>query len=440
MWQYDVDADSVLEDSERLYVCYDGPADGWNGWRAATYWDDGDPKEQFVHHAAGQRGFGGSSYIDSVILRDRDDTSGWASSSDGVLEERVYHIQNWRADVVAIIASDAELLEYVRYSSYGVATSYPKGDYDLDGDVDSADTTALGNFIAGAGGWNLDFNRDGNTDGDDVTEHTTYRTGYTGGTGGRGVLSRSALRNRMGYAGYHFDDTLSAYHVRHRVYFPEIGRWSRRDPAGYVDGMGLYNYVRLSPVNTHDSLGLVTSCAQCESDVTTCLGHNSIVIQRIKELTKAGCAYTFSCRNDKECSAPGKYGYTQKDKVSICCSRMTTGMVTCETLAHELYHVLQNCQNPGGDGNDHGSGQNLGQWICEERDAIFFSGSCCTFGHWRRAGYPPRTTPYKSFEECIQDMTKTSSCPACPSDEFEHKYRDCPSHPNPASVCGANQV
>jgi len=31
-----------------------------------------------------------------------------------VLEERVYYIQNWRADVVALIASDAELLEYVR--------------------------------------------------------------------------------------------------------------------------------------------------------------------------------------------------------------------------------------------------------------------------------------------------------------------------------------
>lgn len=228
----------------------------------ATYWDDDtDPKEQFVHHAAGQRGFGGSSYIDSVILRDRDDTSGWASSSDGVLEERVYYIQNWRADVVALIASDAELLEYVRYSSYGVATSYPKGDYDLDGDVDSADTTALSNFIAGAGGWNLDFNRDGNTDGDDTTEHATYRTGYTGGTGGRGVLSRSALRNRLGYAGYQFDDTMSAYHVRHRVYMPEIGRWTRRDPLGYVDGMGLYEYVGTRPLASVDSDG--QSASRC---------------------------------------------------------------------------------------------------------------------------------------------------------------------------------
>jgi|GEM_PF-4591628 len=61
---------------------------------------------------------------------------------------------------------DAAPPVHVRYSSYGVPTSYPKGDYDLDGDVDASDTTALGNFIAGAGGWNLDFNRDGNTDAD----------------------------------------------------------------------------------------------------------------------------------------------------------------------------------------------------------------------------------------------------------------------------------
>jgi len=177
--------------------------------------------------------------------------------------EQVRHNAGWRADVVAIIASDAELLEYVRYSSYGVPTSYPKGDYDLDGDVDASDTTALGNFIAGAGGWNLDFNRDGNTDGDDTTEHAAYRTGYTGGSGGRGVQSRSALRNRLGYAGYQWDDTINAYHVRHRVYMPEIGRWTRRDPLGYVDGMSDLQYVGGSVLRFTDSSGLyAVDCAR----------------------------------------------------------------------------------------------------------------------------------------------------------------------------------
>jgi hypothetical protein len=45
------------------------------------------------------------------------------------------------------------------------------------------------------------------------------------------------------------------YHVRHRVYLPESGRWSRRDPLGYVDGMGLYEYVKSSSILHRDPSG-----------------------------------------------------------------------------------------------------------------------------------------------------------------------------------------
>lgn len=62
--------------------------------------------------AAGWNGSGDAAYIDSVILRDRDNTAcGSAGSggtgcdprlaaSDGTLEERRFYFQNWRADVV----------------------------------------------------------------------------------------------------------------------------------------------------------------------------------------------------------------------------------------------------------------------------------------------------------------------------------------------------
>jgi hypothetical protein len=46
---------------------------------------------------------GGSSNIDSVIMRDRDEKTGWTAASDGTLEERVFYVQNWRSDVVALV-------------------------------------------------------------------------------------------------------------------------------------------------------------------------------------------------------------------------------------------------------------------------------------------------------------------------------------------------
>jgi len=45
--------------------------------------------------------------------------------------------------------------------------------------------------------------------------------------------------------------------VRHRVYVPEIGRWTRRDPIGYVDGVGLYEYVGATALIANDSSGLI---------------------------------------------------------------------------------------------------------------------------------------------------------------------------------------
>ncbi|MFN0134364.1 MAG: hypothetical protein ACKVW3_17765 [Phycisphaerales bacterium] len=75
--------------------------------------DDADPKERFVYHAAGLGGYGGSSYIDDVICRDRDYSTDWyGEDSDGVLETRAYYCQNWRHDVSAIVTSGGHLRAY----------------------------------------------------------------------------------------------------------------------------------------------------------------------------------------------------------------------------------------------------------------------------------------------------------------------------------------
>ena len=62
------------------------------GWREVAVFreDDTSPKEQFVNATAGLDGYGGSSYINDVVCRNRDANSGWTAASDGTLEERYY--------------------------------------------------------------------------------------------------------------------------------------------------------------------------------------------------------------------------------------------------------------------------------------------------------------------------------------------------------------
>ena len=126
-WHYDVDdgsgggPDGTVDSDDPVYVfVYD------DRWRiVAVYRDDhtdidANPKEQFTYHNAGLRGGGGSSYIDSVILRDRDATGEWHEEADSTLEERVYYCQNWRADVVALFTDTGHMIQQVRYDAYGV--------------------------------------------------------------------------------------------------------------------------------------------------------------------------------------------------------------------------------------------------------------------------------------------------------------------------------
>ena len=77
----------------------------------------------------------------------------------------------------------------------------------------------------------------------------------SGGVGEAGLFSRG-VRNSVGYCGYVFNEDSGLYTVRFRTYSPALGRWLERDPAGYVDGMGLYEYVRGGAIGAVDPWGL----------------------------------------------------------------------------------------------------------------------------------------------------------------------------------------
>jgi len=262
-------------------------------WRVAGAWvsdanatpSSSTPTERWVHHAAGARGMGGSSYIDSVVMRDRDVvTSGGSanSTSDGgtdALEERIYVLQNWRADVVATVGRTGTLIEWMQYTAYGSAITNPPGNADFNGDggVDGSDTEAFFDAFK-AGLLSADVNNDGSVTGDDVQAFSDFwDAGYYPKPG---VCSFTAIR--IGYAGYQWDGSVNidleraytgamagVYHVRFRVYDPEMGRWTRRDPIGYVDGMGLYEYVRSQPSLRLDTDGKQSLIA-CQTVTTGC--------------------------------------------------------------------------------------------------------------------------------------------------------------------------
>jgi RHS repeat-associated protein len=80
----------------------------------------------------------------------------------------------------------------------------------------------------------------------------------SGGVGEAGLFSRG-VRNGVGYCGYIFNDESGLYTVRFRSYSPTLGRWLERDPAGYVDGLSLYEYVRGGPIAAVDPSGLSTA-------------------------------------------------------------------------------------------------------------------------------------------------------------------------------------
>jgi len=241
------DSGSVNGDDKWFHSAYD------ERWRKlATFREsDSDPKEEFVNHQAGLGGSGSSSYINAVVCRDKDANTEWTAASDGVLEQHLYYFQNWRGDVSAIVGGAGRMKEWMKYSSYGVPIGLPGGDTDSDGDCDATDVTQIQTWIdAPVYDVRGDINLDGDVDADDKYVVTNS---FQGKTAGWEVLS--TIRVRHGYTGYTYDQQ-GLWHVRNRVSSSVLGRWLRRDPLGYVDGINQFSYCFGGPIAWRDPFGL----------------------------------------------------------------------------------------------------------------------------------------------------------------------------------------
>ncbi|MFO0981897.1 MAG: RHS repeat-associated core domain-containing protein [Planctomycetota bacterium] len=240
----------------------DGDVDSNDPWYYTAYderWrplatfrsSDSSPKEEFVLQQAGNGGFGVSSYINSIVCRYKDANTAWTSASDGVLEQVYYYCQNWRGDVSALVTDAGAMVEWDKYSAYGIPFGLPAGDTESDGDCDTTDANQIQTWINGTA---YDVRGDLDLDGDvDATDKTTAQNNTK--ALGRAVLT--GCGNRNGYAGYQIDGVAAGtlFHVRHRVLTASLGRWITRDPLGYINGPHLVQYADGAPVANLDPAG-----------------------------------------------------------------------------------------------------------------------------------------------------------------------------------------
>jgi RHS repeat-associated protein len=139
----------------------------------------------------------GLRYLDDLVLRDRDATG------DGVLNERLYALQDANGNVTAIADSGGNVQERYGYDAYGLPTVL---------------TPTFGLRSATLWDW------------------------------------------ETRYAGYRWDAESGLYQVRHRFYNAVLGCWLSRDPLGgglQGAGLSLYLYVKGNPVSAIDPLGLL---------------------------------------------------------------------------------------------------------------------------------------------------------------------------------------
>jgi len=146
------------------------------------------------------------------------------------------------------------------------------------------------------------------------------------GDNGSGELAAanvaSSVGNLITHQGLMFDSAKGSQQNRWREYEHYMGRFLRRDPLAYIDGLNQYLYTQASPVGMSDSFGLAaTGCLDCESYYGPCpLGY-------YYEGSPPACVCGSIC--EKACSPGGQcsedYGCVMCDssgrKIPCTCER-----------------------------------------------------------------------------------------------------------------------
>jgi len=207
----------------------------------------------------------GARYIDDAVARLRLTGNGSGGVAAGSTQEIAFQLTDAQFSVIAVATpgKPGVVIDRIAYSPYGEATRTLRSDVNGDGFVNKDDYNGVIrsrlNTTIGSSGYvvEADLDRDGKVAQSDYDIAVADDGKSSSGGVGEAGLFAKGVRNGVGYCGYIFNDESGLYTVRFRSYSPTLGRWLERDPAGYVDGMGLYEYVRGGPIAAVDPWGLV---------------------------------------------------------------------------------------------------------------------------------------------------------------------------------------
>lgn len=94
-------------------------------------------------------------------------------------------------------------------------------------------------------------------------------------------------------AWYAYDNEAALSFYGFRYYSPQLGRWLNRDPIGEDGGVPLFAYVRNSPINFTDALGLSLNSPPSSLSCDCCCCAEDITINNISIINAARFGHSF---------------------------------------------------------------------------------------------------------------------------------------------------
>jgi RHS repeat-associated protein len=165
---------------------------------------------------------------------------------DGTVDRITYVLPDATGSAAGFFDLSTGQMERVHYNPMGVPTCLPSGDINGDGKTDEDDYVLLRDDVATQ---TYDEKSDVNADGlVDVWDAADYEPKI----GGTGVLSLTG--NTLGL--HQMPRVNESYLAGARTFSESLGRWTSKDPSGYVDGPSLYQGMRGNVFSFMDRGGL----------------------------------------------------------------------------------------------------------------------------------------------------------------------------------------